>query len=59
MIDYDAYDPNSVDFAPALEKCPMESLMFAGKPSATESTGDEERVEADFKTTVDKTDWYG
>lgn len=57
VIDYDNYDPEVVDFAPVLKKCPMESLMFAGRPSAAKPTGDEERVEADFKTTVDKTEW--
>lgn len=32
VIDYDQYDPQA-DFGPALEKCPMGSLTFAGKPS--------------------------
>lgn len=32
VIDYDQYDPQA-DSGPALEKCPMGSLTFAGRPS--------------------------
>jgi len=31
VVDYEQYDPQ-VDFEPALEKCPMEPLIFVGKP---------------------------
>lgn len=63
IIDYDAYNDES-DFAPALEKCPRESLIYVGKPSKHDLAlvADEQlppRIEADFETTVDKTDWWG
>ncbi len=62
-IDYDQYDPYA-DFGPALEKCPMESLVFVGKPTEKDlaAVAGEElpgRVQADFKTTVDDTEWRG
>lgn len=62
-IDYDRYDPNA-DFVPVLEKCRMESLVFVGKPTAEDvaAVAQEEipeRVTADFKTTVDQTEWRG
>jgi hypothetical protein len=42
----------------------MESLLFMGKPTAEDLAALKDveapdRVEADFKTTVDKTDWWG
>ena len=63
IIDYDAYT-DQTDFGPSLEKCPRESLLFVGKPSkkdlaevaAEEVPG---RIEADFQTTVDDTEWRG
>jgi len=62
-LDYERYTPEA-DVAAALEKCPMESLVYVGKPSpadlaavASESLPD--RVTADFKTTVDETEWRG
>ena len=63
-IDYEQYDPDSVDFTAALGKCPRESMVWVGKPSARElaAVADEqlpERIEADFKTTVDDTEWRG
>jgi Na+-translocating ferredoxin:NAD+ oxidoreductase subunit B len=63
VIDYDAYQ-NEEDFAVALEKCPRESLIFVGKPSPSDlaKVADQElpkRIEADFQTTVDRTDWWG
>ena len=64
VLDYDQYDPLASDFSQSLEKCPMESLVWVGKPSAEDlaAVADEElpeRVEADFETTVDKTRWWG
>jgi len=63
IINYDAYGAAS-DFTVAIEKCPRESMIFVGKPTAedlaavaTETLPD--RVEADFKTTVDDTEWRG
>jgi Na+-translocating ferredoxin:NAD+ oxidoreductase subunit B len=63
VIDYDAYQ-NEEDFAEALEKCPRESLIFVGKPSPSDlaKVADQQlpkRIEADFQTTVDRTDWWG
>lgn len=63
-IDYDRYDPAQADFSAALAKCPRESLVYVGKPSARElaAVADEnlpDRVEADFKTTVDDAEWRG
>ncbi len=63
IIDYDAYE-NEDHFAVALEKCPRESLIFVGKPSPSDmaKVADQEmpeRIEADFQTTVDKTEWWG
>ena len=63
VIDYDHYTPE-VSFDMVLSKCPMESLIFVGKPSPkdlakTEGEHVPERIEADFKTTVDETEWRG
>jgi Na+-translocating ferredoxin:NAD+ oxidoreductase subunit B len=63
IIDYEAYN-DEADFAPALEKCPRESLIYVGKPSKHDLAlvADEQlppRIEADFETTVDKTEWWG
>jgi len=64
-IDYDQYDPDRMEAGSlAFDKCPMKRLMFVGKPSPGDlaAVADEEApeiVQADFKTTVDKTDWQG
>jgi RnfABCDGE-type electron transport complex B subunit len=63
VINYDSYDPEN-QFQPILDKCRMESLFFIGKPTpedlaALKDVNAPERVEVDFKTTVDKTDWWG
>jgi len=62
-IDYDKYDPQA-DLAPVLAKCPREALVYVGKPSDKDlaAVADEEtpdRLEADFKTTVDDADYRG
>lgn len=62
-LNYDAYQPD-FDFSQAVEKCPMESLVWLGIPSPKDllQTASEEmpdRIEVDFKTTVDKTEWRG
>lgn len=64
VVDYGAYDPATADFTRAIEKCPMESLLWVGTPSATdiEATKDEElpaRVDATFDTTVERAEWWG
>ena len=63
IINYDAYHPD-FEFEPILDKCRMESLFFIGKPTPEQmaAVADEEmpgRVEADFQTTVDDTEWRG
>ena len=63
ILDYDHVEED-YDFADALKKCPMESLVWVGKPTAEDiaETADEvvpDVVQADFKTTVDKTEWRG
>jgi len=62
-INYEAYQKGS-DFSLSIEKCPRESLLFVGRPSEADlaKVGEEdvpERIEADFKTTVDDTQWWG
>ncbi|HLA84215.1 MAG TPA: RnfABCDGE type electron transport complex subunit B [Thermoguttaceae bacterium] len=63
VINYDAY-ASADQFALAVEKCPRESLLFIGKPTPADlaAVAEEplpERVEADFQTTVDDTEWRG
>ncbi|MBM4092207.1 MAG: electron transporter RnfB [Planctomycetes bacterium] len=63
VIDYDAYRDES-DFVEALAKCPRESLIFVGEPHPADLVkvaGEElpARIEADFQTTVDDTQWWG
>ena len=63
IIDYDTYTDQS-DVTQSLEKCPRESLVYVGKPSAEDlaAVADEDmpdRIEADFQTTVDDTEWRG
>ncbi len=62
-IDYEAYEQQT-DFSAPLEKCPRESLVYVGQPSEADliKVGEEEtpdRFEADFRTTVDDTEWRG
>jgi RnfABCDGE-type electron transport complex B subunit len=62
-IDYEKYD-TATDFGMVLQKCPMKRLMYVGKPSPKdlEATKDQEmpkEARADFKTTVDETEWRG
>ena len=64
-IDYDQYDPESMDEAQlALEKCPMNGILYIGKPGPEdleqvdgEDVG--EPVRDEFQTTVDDTEWHG
>ncbi|MCA9412324.1 MAG: RnfABCDGE type electron transport complex subunit B [Candidatus Omnitrophica bacterium] len=63
VIHYEDYDP-AHDFIPILEKCKMESLIFVGQPepedlAAVASEEVPERITAEFKTTVDDSDWWG
>ena len=64
-VDYDMYDPDAMgDLLVALDKCPSKSIVFVGNPTAkdiSEVSGEEAPTiaQADFKTTVDKTEWHG
>jgi len=63
VVDYDAYRTEA-DFEQARAKCPRGSMLNVGKPSPEDlaAVADEElpeRIEADFKTTVDETRWWG
>ena len=64
-IDYEHWDAEcTLDIMEACEKCPRNRLIFVGKPSPADiaATRDKvlpELVEADFKTTVDDTEWRG
>ncbi len=63
-VDYEIYDPSKRDEAPALEKCPRQSLVYVGKPRKedVEAVADEvlpEQIRADFETTADETEWRG
>lgn len=64
MLDYDDYDPDTIDVKLIRGKCKRASLLYVGVPSeedkamvAHEETPDV--AQADFKTTVDKTDYRG
>ncbi|GBC61868.1 electron transporter RnfB [Desulfonema ishimotonii] len=64
-IDYEIWDEECTpDVMAACEKCSRNRLIFVGEPSADDiaATADKELpevVEADFKTTVDDTEWRG
>jgi len=63
VIDYELYKSEE-QFTAAREKCPRESMIAVGKPSEEDlaAVAGEElpaRVEADFETTVDDTEWRG
>ena len=63
VINYDAYESEDA-FLAAIEKCPRESMIFVGKPTERDlaAVADEElpeRIQANFKTTVDDTEWRG
>ncbi len=62
-INYEAYDPEKLAAArSAAEKCPMRRIVEVGKPPRERAAEPEDLlspVRADFKTTVDKTEWRG
>ncbi len=65
VIDYDQYDPDAMDATlMAMQKCPMQRFLYVGKPTPEdlEKVKDEAApgvVKADFKTSVDQTEWRG
>ncbi len=64
QINYDNYDPTDELLEKVLEKCPRKRLLFVGRPTEEDlaAVADEElpeRIQADFKTTVDDTEWRG
>ncbi len=64
-INYGLYCKDyEADLKTAVEKCPQKRLVLVGRPTAKhlEETRDmevPELIEADFKTTVDETEWWG
>ncbi len=61
-IDYEAYDPDALDdVGTAVDKCPMKGLVYVGTPPESETDDDAAPplVMAEFKTTVDDTEWRG
>jgi hypothetical protein len=63
-INYDNYDPTDDTIEKVIEKCPRKRFLFVGTPTAEdlEAVAEEELPEvvtADFKTTVDDTEWRG
>ncbi len=65
VIDYEAYQPGDLaDAITAMEKCPRKRLLFVGRPEPEDlaAVAGEDLpavVTADFKTTVDDTEWRG
>ena len=62
-INYDLYDPTK-SLTVIQDKCRRESLVWIGKPTprdlaATEDKALPDRLVADFKTSVDQTEWRG
>ena len=63
-INYDNYDPTDDILEQVLEKCPRKRLTFVGRPTEKDlaAVAEEElpeSIQADFKTTVDETEWRG
>jgi RnfABCDGE-type electron transport complex B subunit len=64
-INYDLYNPEESDALQAvLAKCPRKRYLFVGKPTeedlaAVAAEELPESITADFKTTVDDTEWRG
>ncbi len=63
-LDYETYDPATIDIPAIRSKCKRASLLVIGTPSPQdiEKTKDEEIpavVQADFKTTMDETEYRG
>lgn len=63
-INYDKYQPGDEALEKVLEKCPRKTMVLVGKPSeedldAVEDEELPEAITADFKTTVDETEWRG
>jgi len=63
-INYDNYDPTDETLEKVLDKCPRKRMIFVGRPTEKElaAVAEEElpeSIQADFKTTVDETEWRG
>ncbi|MDY0040621.1 MAG: RnfABCDGE type electron transport complex subunit B [Desulforhabdus sp.] len=64
-IDYASYCTDFMDqLEKAVKKCPRKGIVFMGKPSPRDLEAVEDQplprvIEADFKTTVDDTEWRG
>jgi len=64
-IDYDLYGPEEAEaLAAVLKKCPRKRYLFVGMPTDKDlaAVADEElpeAIKADFRSTVDDTEWWG
>ena len=64
-VDYHKFDAEHVaEIESAVEKCPMHTIIYVGKPSETQLKPLPEedlpdRIEPDFHTTVDSSEWHG
>ena len=63
VVNWENYDPE-MDLQQIQDKCPRQAMVWIGKPSSDDIAGSAGEampaiVEADFKTTVDDTEWRG
>lgn len=59
VMDYGKFDGSS-DMSTSIDKCPRESLVYIGDPEKKEESDEApERIEANFESTIDKTEWWG
>lgn len=59
VVNYDK-DSSGIDLHKSIEKCPRESLVFIGlHKDKKKAKGQPERIEANFATTIDQTEWRG
>ncbi len=63
-LDYDTYDPDKIDIQLIRSKCKRSSLLYVGVPSDEDKAKvahEEvpEKIQVDFKTTVDDTEYRG
>ena len=63
-INYDDYDPSDDSIERVIEKCPRKRLLFVGRPTRKDLAAVSDNtlpreIRADFRTTVDETEWRG
>lgn len=61
VFNYEKYDPAKDDLTPAIEKCPMNRLVWIGKPTEKDkaAVADKKVPGPEPKTTVDDAEWRG